>query len=408
MSSTIVGLDIGTTKVTVVVGEILEDEQINIIGVGTALSAGMRKGNVVNIEEATHSIQKALDEAQKMADHAIDYVYVGVAGAHIQSISNEAGLDLDVNSTVSRMDVEKLLKLARDVVVPPNMEIVHSIVREFRLDSQDGIQDPVGMVGSRLEVSVHVVFGATNAIRNLVSCAHNLSLDVAEVILQPLASAEAVLTEDERNLGVVLVDIGGGTTDIAVFRDGKLDHTHVIPVGGWNFTNDLAVCLRTSDAEAERLKIRFGSVDPRMVEKSAAVEYSPVGSDDKVSIGANALVEILEPRGEELVKLVLNNVEQAIGDLKGCRAGIVITGGGAQIRGLEQMFRRMSGLQSVRVGKTRNVTGLVEKVASPIYATGVGLVLFGWRNHELAMLPHEEEGLLERFWTAVRSWLPGA
>ena len=408
MNNTIVGLDIGTTKVTAVVGEILDDEEINIIGVGTTPSYGLRHGVVTSIEDATQCIQKALDEAQRMADMAVDYVYIGVSGEHIHSRNNTALIEVGAGgNAVTRSDVERLLEIAKAVPVEPGFEIVHSMVREYRLDGQGNILDPVGMMGTKLEVSVHLVFGSTNAIRNLATCANNVNLDVAEVILQPLASAEAVLTADEKNLGVVLIDIGGGTTDVAVFRDGKLEHTHIVPVGGWNFSHDLAVILKISDQEAERMKLRYGCVNPKLVEKGLTVECVMVGSEERRIIPADHIAEIMAYRAQELVELALKNVVQNVGDLKQFGAGIVITGGGSQVRGLEQMFREESQVP-VRVGRTRNVTGLVEKVSNPIYATAVGLILFGYRHHEQAGGPKGNESLFDRAIAWIKGWFVGA
>lgn len=404
MSNIIVGLDIGTSKVTSIVGEILDDERLNIIGVGITPSEGLQKGIVVDIEKTSRCIQKAVDEAQKMADMAISYVYVGVAGAHIESRNNSASIHLaQDNSRVTPADVEKVLKEVANVSVPVGKEIIHSIVREFKLDDQEHIMDPVGMTGSRLEVSAHIVFGATNSIRNMISCAHNCNLDVAQVILQPLASSESVLTEDEKKLGVILVDIGGGTTDIAVFHEGKLSHTSVIPIGGWHFTNDLAYCLRTSFSEAEKLKVRYGCVDMRLVEKNLTLEVSSAGSDERRRIAADSLCEILQPRADELVNLILNDINQSLGELERYAAGIVVTGGGAQVRGLEQLFKKNSNL-SVRIGKIRDVTGLSEKVNSPVFATGVGLILYGYKHYELLYDALREENFLDRIINAIKGW----
>jgi cell division protein FtsA len=405
MTSTIVGLDIGTSKVTAVVGELLDDNKLNIIGVGITPSEGLQKGIVVDIEKATRCIQKAVEEAQRMADLAIDYVYIGIAGSHIESRNNVAAIQLqNPNSCISSSDIEKLLAEVSNVSVPSGKELIHSIVREFKVDEQENVKSPQGMVGSRLGVSAHLVFGATNSIRNLVSCAHNVNLDVAQVILQPLASSEAVLTEDEKRLGVILVDIGGGTTDIAVFEDGKLSHTSVIPLGGWHFTNDLAYCLRTSYSEAEKIKVRYGCVDNRLVEKNLTLEIGSAGSDEKRKIAADALCEILQPRAEELVSLVMADVKAAMGDnLDKFAAGLTVTGGGAQIRGLEQMFKKMGNLP-VRIGRIRNVCGLAEKVSSPVFATAVGLILYGYKYHELLDDSLSDESFFERIINTIKGW----
>ena len=338
MSNIVVGLDVGTTKVTAIVGEIGEDESINVIGVGITPSRGMEKGMVINVEEATLCIQKAIEDAQRMADLPIDLVYMGVGGSHIESINNVAVKQVTGDqSIVDSSDIDQLLAEVQNISVPDGKEIIHSIVRGYKLDSES-LQDPLGMKGSRLELSAHIVYGSTNSIQNLITCAFNVQLSVAQVILQPLASANAVLNEDERKMGVALVDIGGGTTDIAVFKEGKLNYTKVIPVGGTHFTNDLAYFLTTGLSEAEKLKIRYGTVDPKQVDKNLVLEVAVVGGDEKRKVSADVLCEVLEPRAEELVDLILQSLCEAVGDLKQLSAGIVITGGASQIRGLEALI----------------------------------------------------------------------
>ena len=259
------------------------------------------------------------------------------------------------------------------------------------------------MLFRSLKVSVHIVLGAVCAIKDLVRCAHNVNLDVAEVILQPLASAEAILTEDEKKMGVVLVDIGGGTTDIAVFKDGQLTHTKVISVGGGHFTKDLSVYLRSSHAEAEKLKVRYGSVDLQRDDLTQSLEVPAVGGDAKRMVTVGAVADVLRARGEELVELVLEDVFESVGDLRQFGAGIVLTGGGSQTRGLDSLFKELSGLP-VRIGRIKDVTGLVEKVSSPVFATGVGLIFYGYRNHELVMRDVYEESIFERVLSTIKGW----
>jgi cell division protein FtsA len=404
MNSTVVGLDIGTTKVAAVVGEMVDESRCKVIGVGITPSKGMEKGVVVNVEETTNCIQVAIDQAQRMADMAIDYVYVGFAGSHIESLNHEAEVELaDQDLGVTPMDLESVLQAAKTIALPAGKEFIHSIVREYILDGARGLKDPLGMSGTRLGASVHVVTGAANAIRDLVKCAHNVNLDVAEVILQPLASAEAVLTEDEKKLGVILVDIGGGTTDIAVFHQGKLAHSGGLSIGGGHFTNDLAVYLRSSFNEVERQKIRYGSVDKTQIDGDLTIEVNTVGGDKSRRVSLDAIVDVLQARGRELVELVLSDVYQQVGDLSQLSAGIVLTGGGSQLRGLESLFREISGMP-VQMGKTRNITGLVDKVSSPIFSTAVGLIYHGYRNHELVMQGYHDESLMERAFSTVKGW----
>ncbi|PCJ19155.1 MAG: cell division protein FtsA [Candidatus Cloacimonadota bacterium] len=402
MSNIVVGLDIGTTKVTAIVGEISEDESINVIGVGITPSRGMEKGMVVNVEETTLCIQKAIEDAQRMADLPIDLVYIGVAGSHIESINNVATKQVTGDqSIVDSSDIDQLLAEVQNINVPDGKEIIHSIVRGYKLDSAP-LQDPLGMKGSNLELSAHIIYGATNSIQNLITCAFNVQLSVAQVILQPLASANAVLNDDERKMGVALVDIGGGTTDIAIFKEGKLNYTKVIPVGGTHFTNDLAYFLTTGFSEAEKLKIRYGTVDPRKVDKNLVLEVSIVGGDEKRKVNADVLCEVLEPRADELVDLIIQALGEGVGDLKELSAGIVITGGGSQIRGLESMIKKKTGL-SVRLGRVKSVNGLTQKVSNPMYATGVGLIHYGYHNYE-KFAYDTKEGLIGRMFSTIKGW----
>lgn len=404
MNSTVVGLDIGTTKVTAVVGEMIDDARTKVIGMGFVPSRGMEKGLVKNVDETTACIQEAIEKAQRMADMAIDYVYIGIAGGHIQSINRTVEIDLpESHTSVTQEDVDLILSMAKDIKVPDDKEIIHTIIREYTLDENRGLMNPVGMAGSKLKVSVHIVLGAVCAIKDLVRCAHNVNLDVAEVILQPLASAEAILTDDEKKMGVVLVDIGGGTTDIAVFKDGQLTHTKVIPVGGGHFTKDLSVYLRSSHAEAEKLKVRYGSVDLQRDDLTQSLEVPAVGGDAKRTVTVGAVADVLRARGEELVELVLEDIFNSVGDLRQFGAGIVLTGGGSQTRGLDSLFKELGGLP-VRIGRIKDVTGLVEKVSSPVFATGVGLIFYGYRNHELVMRDTYEESIFERVLSTVKGW----
>jgi len=395
----VVGLDIGTTKVCAVVAEVDEDGGFSIIGLGSARSEGLRKGVVVDIEQATQAIRQAVDDASLMADVVVDYVYAGIAGSHITSLNSKAvvavgGDDKDIDDE----DVQRAIDAAKTFALPPNREIIHVMPRSYAVDEQNGIRDPRGMSGVRLEVDVHIVMGGMTWVQNLIKSCHRADLDVAAIVLQPIASSAAVLTPDEKELGVCLVDIGGGTTDVAVFTQGSVLHTSVLPVGGINITNDIAVGLRTPLHRAEELKIREGCSVEELVDPSRMIEVPNTGGDGVRSATVKNLIEIVEPRMEEIFDLIKKEIQKS-GGYDMLPAGVVLTGGTSLMRGAKVIGERVLGLP-VRLGKPIAVKGLSEKVDSPIFATAVGLIQYGtsYQSDTASRKRYHGSSLLELIW----------
>lgn len=378
----IVGLDIGTTKIAAVVGQLV-DGQLNIIGLGTHPSNGLKRGVVVNIDATVASIQHAIEEAEHMAGVGITSVYAGIAGAHIKGFNSQGAVAVK-GKEVRDVDVAEVLKQARAVAIPLDREILHVLPQEYVIDRQDGVNDPIGMSGVRLESKVHIVTAAIASAQNIIKCCNRCELDVAELVLEPLASSYAVLEDEERELGVALIDIGGGTTDLAVLYDGAVVHTAVIPVGGHQLTNDIAVGLRTPRADAERIKHKHGCALGTLVPEADTIDVPPVGARSPGSVPRRALTEIIEPRVEEIFSLVQQEIERA-GYTEFLGAGAVITGGTSQLDGMPELATAVLGLP-VRRGMPLEVGGLVDMVSSPAFATGVGLVQYGARasGHQAA------------------------
>src|SRR5579862_2713507 len=369
----VVGLDIGTTKVCAVVGEIADDG-ITILGVGSVPCRGLRKGIVSNIEWTTTSIKEAIESAQTMAGVEIRTVYAGVAGSHIRS-SGSDGVAAIAGGEVTPRDVERVLEGARAIPVDADRQILHVLPREYMVDSQDGIRDPIGMAGVRLGVKVNLVTAATSCAQNVVRCAERGGLTVADVVLQPLASAEAVLSDDEKEIGVAVVDIGGGTTDLLLYVDGGIAHTSVIPVGGNNITSDIAAGLRTPMAEADRLKRLSGCALGRMVADDEEIEVPGVGGHAPRRTARRVLSDIIEPRVEEIFAVVRKRLEDT-GMLEQMSAGVVLTGGAVLLQGMGEFAEEILGMP-VRIGMPTGIKGITQLVHGPEYATGVGLVKFG-------------------------------
>lgn len=374
----VVGLDIGTTKICAVVGERTENG-INIVGIGTHPSKGLRRGVVVDIDSTVDSIKRAVEEAELMADCEISSVYVGIAGGHIRGF-NSRGIVAVKDREVREGDVKRVIEAAKAVAIPMDREVIHIIPQEFIIDDQDGIREPLGMSGVRMEANVHIVTAAVTSAQNLIKCANKAGLNVIDIVLEPLASAEAVLSNDERELGVCLVDIGGGTTDVAVFSEGAIVHTSVIAIGGNHVTNDLAIGLRTPFEEAERIKKRFGAAATRHLNQDDSIPVPSVGGRRPREISRKILCEIIEARMEELLTLTRQEIEKA--NLENTiPSGIVITGGSSSIESCvdlaEEVFE-----SPVRLGYPTNIGGLKDVVRDPMYATGVGLVLFGFGQNE--------------------------
>ncbi len=367
----IVGLDVGTTKICAVVGELIEGE-LEIRGISTSASTGLRKGVVVNIESTVESIKNAVKTAESITGVEINAVYVGIAGGHIKGFNSYGAVGLR-GKEVAYVDVERVIDSAKAVYVPLDREVLHVIPTGYILDGQNGIRDPIGMMGVRLEAKVYIVTGAVTSVQNLLKCCEKVGLEVADIVFEPVASAEAILTDDEKELGVAIVDIGGGTTDIILYKDGWLRHTSVLAIGGNHFTNDIAVGLRVSISEAERVKKSFGSAATSMVSDSEEIDIIQAGQGRKIL--RRCLSEIIQPRTEELLDLVK-------GELISCSAydvastGIVLTGGGSLLEGLDRMAEAVLGLP-VRIGFPNDIKGCKNIVNNPMYATGVGLVLYG-------------------------------
>lgn len=370
----IVGLDIGTSKVVAIVGEINESNQIEVVGIGMHPSRGLKKGVVVNIESTVHSIQKAIEEAELMAGCDIHSVYAGIAGSHIRSL-NSHGIVAIQDKEVSLNDVDRVIDAARAVAIPADQKILHILPQEFLIDSQEGILDPIGMSGIRMEAKVHMVTGAESAAQNIIKCIQKCGLEVDDIVLEQLASSYAVLTEDEKELGSCLVDIGGGTTDIAVFQGGALQHTAVIPIAGDQVTNDIAVSMRTPTQYAEDIKIKYACALSQLANPDETIEVPSVGDRPPRRLARQTLAEIVEPRFEELFSLIRNELRRS-GFEESIPAGIVITGGSAKMEGAVELAEEVFHIP-VRLGSPQNVEGLSDVVRNPIHATGVGLLLFG-------------------------------
>jgi cell division protein FtsA len=388
----IVGLDIGTSKVAAIVGESREHGNLDIIGVGCADSRGIRRGVVVNLEAAVESIKKALEEAELTAGIEIETVHLGVSGAHMNGLNSRGVVAVaGKNREISREDVRRALDAAKAVTLPQGREIIHVLPQDFVVDDQDGIGAPVGMTGARLEVNVHIVNGSSSSTQNLVACVNRAGVRVLEPTLGQLAAAEAVLTRDEKELGVALVDIGGGTTDVAIFERGSVWHTGVIAVGGDHFTNDIAVGLRTPLPEAERIKRRCGCALSTMVGEDETMEVASVGGRKPRVMPRRVLSEILQPRAEEIFHLLWDEIRNA-GCEKSLNSGLVLTGGGAMLEGMAEIAEQIFDLP-LRRGYPSGAGGLVDHVSSPEFATAVGLVVYAHRHYAHAHGAHHAGAL---------------
>ncbi|UZP67300.1 cell division protein FtsA [Desulfovibrio mangrovi] len=400
-SDLIVGLDIGTTKICAVVGEPTPDG-VDIVGIGTAPSTGLRKGVVVNIEQTVQSIKKALEEAELMAGCEIRSVYAGIAGSHIKGF-NSHGVIAVKGGEVGPKDVERVLDAAKAVAIPLDREVIHILPQEYIVDDQRGIADPLGMAGVRLEVKVHIVTGAVTSAQNIVRSCHRSGLDVSDIVLEALASSKAVLTEEEREIGVALVDLGGGTTDIAVFANDSIKHTGVLALGGQNLTNDIAFGLRTPMVSAEKIKTRYGCALAELVRGDETIEVSSVGDREPRKLSRQVLAEICEPRMEEILSLVDQElVRSGYKNLIG--AGVVLTGGTSLIDGCQELGEQIFNLPT-RIGYPRNVGGLKDVVNSPKYATAVGLLRYGAEKEGLELKFRIRDGnVFNRVLSRMKKW----
>jgi cell division protein FtsA len=398
----VVGLDIGTSKVVAIVGEVGSDGGIEIIGIGSHPSRGLKKGVVVDIESTVQSIQRAVEEAELMAGCQIEAVYAGIAGSHVKSL-NSHGIVAIKEREVGPGEVERVIDAAKAVAIPADQRILHVLPQEFIIDDQEGIREPIGMSGVRLEAKVHLVTGAVSAAQNIIKCVRRCGLEVDDIILEQLASSHSVLTDDEKELGVCLVDIGGGTTDIAVFTEGAIRHTAVIPIAGDQVTNDIAVALRTPTQNAEEIKVKYACALRTLTNPEETIEVPGVGDRPSRRLARQTLAEVVEPRYEELLGLVQAELRRA-GFEDMCAAGVVLTGGSAKMEGVSELAEEVFHMP-VRIGMPQGVSGLADVVRNPIHATGVGLLLFGQHDDGggNALVDDGVNGL----WARMKAWFNG-
>jgi cell division protein FtsA len=398
-----VGIDIGTSKVVAIVGEITADGKINVIGLGSHPSQGMKRGVVVNIESAVSSIQHAVEEAELMAGCQIYSAFTGIAGSHIRSI-NSHGIVAIRDREVTQTDVERVIDAAKAVAIPADQKILHILPQEFIIDNQDSIREPVGMSGVRLEAKVHIVTGAVSAAQNIVKCLKRCGLVASDIVLEQFASSQSILAEDEKELGVCMIDIGGGTTDIAIFTDGAIRHTAVIPIAGDQVTNDIAIALRTPSRNAEEIKLKYACALQDLTDNNQMIDIPTVGDRPGRHLSRRALAEVVEARYEELFNLVAAEIRRSgLEDL--IAAGIVLTGGASKVDGAVELAERVFKMP-VRLGAPQFVTGLPDVINNPVYATGVGLLIYGLQQRD-----SQQEGLnqpsLKGLWGRMRGWFQG-
>lgn len=400
----LVGLDIGTSKIAALVGELKDDDQIEIIGFGTHPSRGLKKGVVVDIESTVQSIQRAVEEAELMAGCEIHSVHAGIAGSHVRSL-NSHGITAIKEVEVSQADVDRVIDAARAVAIPADQKILHILPQEFIIDEQEGIREPIGMCGVRLEARVHMVTGAVSAAQNIIKCIRRCGLEVDDLVLAQLSSSYSVLGEDEKELGVCVVDIGGGTTDLAVFTDGAIRHTAVIPIAGDQVTNDIAVALRTPTQHAEQIKVQHACALTQLAANGDTIEVPSIGDRPPRRLSRQTLAEVVEPRYEELLTLLHNELRRSgFEDL--VAGGVVLTGGSAKMQGLIELAEEVFHMP-VRLGVPSHVIGMEEIVSNPIHSTGVGLLMYA-RQHRFARRPELAENLgLKATLARLRSWFQG-
>jgi cell division protein FtsA len=407
MRRTIAGIDVGTTKVCTIVAQVHDDLSANVLGVGLTSSKGLDKGVVVNIDDAVHAISTSVEKAERVSGYRIDTAFVGVAGRHISSLNSRGVVAVgQPDHEITRQDVARAVEAAQAVAIPTQREIVHIIPRAYVVDGHEGIRDPIGMSGFRLEVETHIVTGEVMAIQNLIKSVQRAGVEIDDLVLQPLASGEAVLTPEDKDHGVVLVDIGGGTTDIAVFIQGGVWHTSVIPVGGVHFTNDIVHVLHTPHNTAEYLKLKYGNAIAEYSSEDDLIDAETLVAGENQQISHRFLNEIIQSRAEQLVEFIYNEIQRSGYDGL-LQSGIVITGGGAQLPGLDELMREMLGVP-VRVGTPTELTGLADSLDSPLYATGVGLLRWG-AYHGMAALhaPYGDEDRGNRWKAGVYERLKG-
>ncbi|MFQ6091142.1 MAG: cell division protein FtsA [bacterium] len=401
----IVGLDVGTTKIGVIVAEIGPDGEVSLVGVGTSPSEGLRRGVVVNVERTVQSIRAAIAEAERMSNRKIHSVYAGIAGDHIRSINSRGVIAVSRGDhEITGHDVKRVIDAAKAVAIPMDREIIHVLPQGFVVDDQSGIKDPVGMAGVRLEAEVHIVTGAVTSAQNIYNSIKRAGLEVKDLVLQPLASSYAVLSQDEMELGVGLLDIGGGTTDIALFFEGSIRHTAVIGLGGRNVTNDIAIGLRTPVDKAEEVKIEKGCALQAMVERDELIEVESAGGRPSRQISCGVLCSVIEPRMEEIFSLARREINKS--DYAGLlTTGIVITGGASLMEGSVELAEQVFDLP-VKLGVPQGVNGLMDEIKSPVYSTGIGLIHYAIKNRsgEEGFRDVNESNLFEKIWDRMRRW----
>ena len=396
----VVGLDIGTSRIIALVADLDQEGRLNVIGVGSQESRGLKKGAVVNIEEAVHTISRVIQEVELMADCKVSHVYTGIAGSHIKSF-NSNGMVAIKDKEVTQADVERVIETARAMPIPADQEILHILTQEFVIDGQDSIREPIGMSGMRLEVKTHIVTGAVSAAQNIVKCVRRCGLEANDLVLQPLASSYAVLSEDEKDLGVCLIDIGGGTTDIAVWTQGAIRHTSVIPIAGDQVTNDIAMALRTPTREAEDIKIRFGCALTHMADASESIDVAGVDDRPSRKLSRRALADVIQPRVEELFELIQHELHRA-GFEDVLSSGIVLTGGASAMPGMVELGEEIFHMP-VRLGSPKYTGSLADVVQSPRFSTAYGLLLEAQTQRRRGQKIQEKRGVSDVF-SSMKQW----
>lgn len=400
----LVGIDIGTSKVVTLVGSVMPDGKLNIIGMGSHPSQGLKRGVVVNIESTIQSIQRSVEEAEKMAGYEVYSAYAGIAGSHIRSM-NSHGIVAIQDREVSRTDVDRVLDAAKAVALPADQKVLHVLPQEYIIDHQDAIREPLGMSGVRLEVKVHIVTGALGAAQNIIKCMNRCGLVTNDIVLEQFASSQSVLLPDEKELGVCMIDIGGGTSDVAVFIDGAIRHTAVIPIAGDQVTNDIAIALRMPTRSAEEIKLKYACALQEYVDAQDMIDLPPIGDRPGKRIAKRALAEVVEARYEELFTIAHNELRRH-GLLELIAAGIVLTGGASKVPGAQELAERIFKVP-VRVGAPQEVYGMPEISNNPIYATSVGLLIYGHRERQNGREIMLNQPNAKTLWSRMRSWFQG-
>lgn len=399
----IAGIDIGTSKVVTIVGEVLDDGSLSIVGLGSHQSQGLKRGVVVNIESTVQSIQRAVEEAELMAGCQIYSAYTGIAGSHIRSL-NSHGIVAIRDREVTQTDVDRVIDAAKAVVIPADQKILHILPQEYVIDNQDSIREPVGMSGVRLEAKVHIVTGAVSAAQNIVKCLKRCGLAATDIVLEQFASSQSVLSEDEKELGVCILDIGGGTTDIAIFVDGSVRHTAVIPIAGDQVTNDIAIALRTPAKHAEEIKLKYACALQELVDEAMMIEVPMAGDRSVRNISKKVLAEVVEARYEELFTLVAAELRRS--GFEGLiPAGVVLTGGAAKVEGAMELAERVFKMP-VRIGYPQHVSGLSNVINNPCYATSVGLLIYGMQQRN-GQRDFDSQSNLKNIWERMKGWFQG-